>query len=165
MQAGVSTAPVKSPVKKAVTPEIDRKPKKPDVPALPIAEDMLNWSELAFELELDGLARQIVLNSIVHEYTDKRLQLRFLAELQLMIKPDLERQIKQAIEHKLEVSLSLEFQPSPALDCETPHQARLRNLEQERQGVIQAIRQDPVVQQIKAVFGAELVEDSVNKRD
>jgi len=105
----------------------------------------------------------VVLNSIVESYADQRLQLAFLAELEVMLKPDLERQIKQAIEHKLGVSLSLELHSVPSLAVETPHQASLRKLEQQRQSMIRAIHEDPVVEQLKSVFGAELVENSVKK--
>ena len=125
---------------------------------------MLNWSELAFELELNAVPRQIVLNCIVESYTDKHLILAFLPELEVMLKPDLERQIKQAIEHKLGVSLNLELKSSATLAVETPHQAEVRKQEEERQSMIRSIRQDALVQQLKTVFSAELVEDSVQKR-
>lgn len=127
------------------------------------ADDSLNWSELAFELKLDGLARQLAMNCVVNSYLDNRLHLVFLPELELMLKPDIESQIKQALEDKLGVSLKLEFSSQATLDCETPQQADIRKQEQHRQQVIQSIRQDPVVQQLKTVFGAELIEDSVQK--
>lgn len=82
-----------------------------------------------------------------------------------MLKADIEEQIKQAIERLFGVSLRLEFVSSATLDVETPHQAEIRKLEQERQSVIRAIHQDPVVQQLKSVFGAELIEQSVKKRN
>lgn len=130
-----------------------------------VADDSLNWSELAFELKLDGLARQLAMNSVVSNYTDNKLHLIFLPELELMLKPDVESQIKQAIEDKLGVSLKLEFSSQATLGCETPHQAYIRKQEQHRQQAIQTIKQDPVVQQLKTVFGAELIEDSVQKRN
>ena len=103
------------------------------------------------------------MNSVVKSYADNRLHLVFLPELEVMLKPDIESQIKQAIEHKLGVSLNLEFGSTASLDCETPHQADVRKQEQHRQQVIQSIKQDPVVMQLKTVFGAELIEESVKK--
>lgn len=126
--------------------------------------DALNWSESAFDLDLDAVARQVALNSVVQSYQHDHLKLAILPELEVMLKPGMERQIKQAIEHKFEVSLTLEFNSLPSLDVETPHQTQLRKLEQERLNVIQQIYQDPVVQQLKSVFGAELIEKSVKKR-
>ncbi len=110
------------------------------------------------------MPRQIVLNSIVESYTDQHLVLTFLQELEVMLKPDLERQIKQAIEHKLGVSLNLELKSSALLAVETPYQAGVRKQEEERQSMIRSIQQDPLVQQLKTVFSAELVENSVHKR-
>lgn len=129
------------------------------------ATDTLNWSETAFDLDLDALARQIALNSVVQSYQHDHLKLALLPELEVMLKAGMERQIKQAIEHKLEVSLTLEFNSMPSLDVETPHQALVRKLELERQDVIRQIHLDPVVQQLKSVFGAELIEHSVKKRN
>lgn len=128
------------------------------------AADSLNWSESAFELDLDAIARQIVLNSVIKSYVGDTLQLGFLPELEVMLKPDMEKQIKQAIEQQLGVSLKLEFISMQTLDVETPHQAEIRKLEEERQAVIQQIHQDKVVKQLKDVFGAELIEQSVRKR-
>ncbi len=81
-----------------------------------------------------------------------------------MLKPDIESQIKQAIQHKLEVSLNIEFNSIASLDCETPHEADVRKQEQHRQTVIQSIKQDPVVVELNKYFGAELIEDSVQKQ-
>ena len=128
------------------------------------AVDSLNWSEIAFELELEGMARQIAINSIVLSYQQGRLQLAFLPELEVILKPEMEQQIKRAIEHKLELSLSLEFIRSSTLDYETPQEAGVRKQEEGRQQLIQRIHHDPQVQQLKTVFAAELIEDSVIKQ-
>lgn len=129
-----------------------------------LASDELHWSESAFELDLGALARQFALNSIVKSYQDHELKLAFLPELEVMLNADIEKQIKQAVETKLGVSLKLELVSLPTLDVETPQEAGVRKLEQERQTVIQQIHQDPVVIQLKSVFGAELIEPSVKKK-
>jgi DNA polymerase-3 subunit gamma/tau len=128
------------------------------------ASDALNWSETAFQLKLDAISRQIVLNSVVDSYQDNRLKLSLLPDLEVMLKPDIEKQIKQAIEQQLGVSLNLEFNTVAELDVETPQQADLRMQEQERQAVIRSIRQDSEVQQLEQIFGAKLIENSVKKR-
>lgn len=129
------------------------------------AADELNWSELAFELELDALARQLALNAVVLSYRDDQLKLAFLPELDVMLNRDLEQQIKKAIEVKLGVSLNIEFKSQPRLEVETPQQASERKQEQARLRVIQDIQQDPVVQQLNTLFGAELIQHSVKKRN
>ena len=127
------------------------------------SSDSLQWSSLAHALQLDALAKQVAINSVVQSWQDNQLKLAYLPELEVMIKPEIKQQIKQAITASVGVSLTLEFISVPALDTETPHQAKLRLQEQERQAAIQSIRQDPVVQQLHSVFGAELIEQSVQK--
>jgi hypothetical protein len=127
------------------------------------ATDDLNWSQVAYQLELNAVARQLVLNSVVVSWQKNHLQLGFLPELEVMLNQDLEAQIKRAIEAKLGLSLNLIFKSQPTLDAETPQQAFEREQEQARQQVILQIRQDPVVQQLNALFGAELLEHSVRK--
>lgn len=129
------------------------------------ATDELNWSELAFELELDALARQFALNSVVQSFRDSQLKLAFSPELEVMLNSDLEQQIKKAIEAKLGLSLNIEFISQPRLNVETPQQAGERKQEQARLRVIEDIQQDPVVQQLNTLFGAELIHQSVKKRN
>ena len=128
-----------------------------------MANDSLNWSELAFELDLDAIARQIVLNAVVRHYHAGRLELAILTEMEVILKPEVREQIKRALEVKLGVSLSLEFISQSALDVETPQQADDRKQEQARQAAIEQIRQDPMVKQLSTLFSAELVESSVKK--
>ncbi len=129
------------------------------------ASDELNWSELAFELKLEGIAREFAINSIVTLWDQQRLQLQFKAELEVMRNPEIEAQIKQAIEQQLGVKFSLEMSSQDSLAVETPSEARARKLEQQRQQAIHAIRQDEMVQQLQSAFGVELNEASVRKLD
>ncbi len=91
------------------------------------------------------------------------MQLAYLPELELMIKPGIKEQIKQAVETKLGLELKLDFISVPRLDAETPQQARIRLQQEERQAAIAAIKQDPVVQKLNSLFGARLIENSVKK--
>ncbi len=124
----------------------------------------MNWRELAFELDLDALARQLVLNSTVQSSQNNELKLAFLPELEVLLKPQVEQQIKTALESKLGVSLKIEFISQPLLDGETPQAFKQRKQEQERQDVIRQIKVDPVVVKLKTLFGAELIEPSVSKQ-
>lgn len=118
---------------------------------------------MAFELELDAISRQIVLNSIVSRYQADKLELAILTEMEVILKPEVREQIKQALERKLGVSLSLEFISQSALNVETPQQADNRKQELARQAAIEQIREDPMVKQLNTLFSAELVESSVKK--
>jgi hypothetical protein len=127
------------------------------------AQDELNWSQTAHELDLDALAGQVVINCIVQSWQDNHLQLAYLPELELMIKPGVKEQIKQAIETKLGLELKLDFISVPRLDAETPQQAYVRLQQEEHQAAIEAIKQDPVVLKLNSLFGARLIENSVKK--
>ena len=127
------------------------------------ADDALNWSRAAFDLELESIARQLALNSIVASWQDDQLVLAHLPELEVLVKPEIVDQIRQAISSRLGVSLTLELRSQPQLPVETPHQARQRELAAERTAAIQAIRRDPVVRKLQSAFGAELDESSVTK--
>jgi hypothetical protein len=106
-----------------------------------------------------------VLNSVVLDYHDGRLQLAHLPELELMLKPEIKNQIKASIEKKLSVSLAVEFVARPTLGVETPQQASLREQEEERRAAILRIREHGMVRQLKRLFNAELVETSVRKHN
>lgn len=136
-------------------------PGKNDGPSL--ANDTINWSQIAHQLELDAMAGQLVINCIVHSWQDNELQLAYLPELEVIIKPEIKQQIKQALQTRLGVSLSVEFISVPVLNAETPQQARIRMQQEELQSAIESIRQQPMVQKLHAVFGAELIEQSVKK--
>ncbi len=125
----------------------------------------MNWSELAFELQLDAIARQVVLDAVVESYDNDRLALGYPADMNVMLKPGIKEQIKQAIEARLGVSLAIEFNGRQSLEVETPRQADSRKQEELRQAAIRSIRQTPVVQQLNRLFAAELVEASVRKSD
>lgn len=153
----VSTAPAQPPAATA-----------PDASSLretAPANDTINWSRLAFELELDAIARQIVRNAVVLKYADGTLELGFLPEQEVLLRDDTCQQINRAVEHKLGVSLTLNFSSRPVLPCETPQQAHDREQEQARQQAITQIRQDPVIKKLNALFSASLVESSVKKSD
>ncbi len=160
-----SPPPTSEPV--SLTPEVTEKT-APAVNSLPEklqATDDLNWSQLSYELDLEAIARQIVINSVVAEYKDNNLKLIFLPNLEVMLKPEVEQQIRQAIEKKLGNSVQITFESQSVLNCETPYEAKLRLEEEQRQVAIAEIRQDPVVQELNQAFGAELIEESVKLKE
>ncbi len=74
-------------------------------------------------------------------------------------------EITQAINSKLGVSLKLDLLAQELLEVETPQQARNRELEEQRQAAIDAIRKEDIVRKLHGAFGAELIESSVKKVD
>lgn len=123
----------------------------------------LEWHKLAYDLGLDGLAQEIVANSSLESWQDEHLKLALLPEIQDLVNPLIESEIRRALEEKLGVSLQLELSARDSLTGETPLQAKLRRLEQERLAAIDAIREDRVVLKLQQAFSAELDESSVVK--
>ncbi len=109
------------------------------------------------------MARQVALNSIVSAWEEGRLELSLLPDMQVLLTADNRQAIRQAMEARLGVSLTLELRTCPELPWETPAQAEARQAEQRRQAVIDAIRRDPLTEELGQRFGAELVEASVRE--
>ena len=125
----------------------------------------LNWPGLAYHLGLTGLAQEIVANSAVESSQDGRLRLALLPEIHELATAVIVSEIRQALEQKLEVSLQLELIAMQPLHGITPLQAKSRRLEQERQAVIESIREDAVVRKLQHAFAVELDEASVVRID
>ncbi|MDH3859662.1 MAG: DNA polymerase III subunit gamma/tau [Gammaproteobacteria bacterium] len=125
----------------------------------------LDWSSLAYNLGLIGLAQEIVANSRLEYCRDGKLKLALLPEIHELVNALIESEIRQALEQKLEVSLQLDLTAADTLSGETPLQAKMRRLEQERLTAIEAIRGDASVLKLQQALAAELDEQSVVKID
>ena len=133
------------------------------VETIPQASDTIQWTKLAYDLGLQGLAQEIAVNSIVDSFESGYLYLKLSPELKELVSTGIEQEIRQAVESKLNVSCKLEMIGEVQLSSETPYQARVRVQEERRQAAIVAIRQSETVKKLNRAFGAELVESSVRK--
>lgn len=129
------------------------------------SDDSLQWSELAYELGLQGLAQEIAVNSVVDSFESNRLRLKLTPELKEIASSSIEQEIQQAVNSKLNVSCKLELVSQPGLDVETPYKARLRRQEAHRQAAISVIKESELVVKLNRAFGVELIESSVRKID
>ena len=125
----------------------------------------LTWSELAYDLGLQGLAREIVLNSLVVSFQSDYLRLQLSPELKEIISPSIEQEIHQAIEKRFNRSCRLEFMAQSQLAGETPYEIKVRQQEAQRQAMITTIKKSEVVTRLNHTFGLSLVENSVRKAD
>jgi folylpolyglutamate synthase/dihydropteroate synthase len=125
----------------------------------------LDWPRMAYNLGLVGLAQEIVANSTLEYYRDGKLKLALLPEIHELANALIESEIRQALEQKLEVSLQLDLTATDALSGETPLQAKMQRLEQERLTAIDAIREEASVRKLQQAFAVELDEQSVVKVD
>ena len=121
----------------------------------------LDWSRLAWDIDLGGLARQIVANSLLEVDADNRFRLLLAPELYELANDRIETEIRQALEQRLGVSLTLELSASAEATGATPQQCKTQRLEQERNAAIEAIRQEGLVRKLERNFAAQLDEASV----
>lgn len=138
---------------------------KNPAPCSGAATDSLQWSQLAYDLGLQGLSQEIAVNSVVDSFESNHLRLKLSPELKEIVSPAIEQVIRQALETKLNVSCKLEFLAESVLQNETPYEARIRQQETHRQAAISVIKESEVVIKLNRAFGAELVESSVRKID
>lgn len=129
------------------------------------ASDDLNWTELVYNLGLQGLAQEIAVNSVLEFVPPDTCRLLLRPELKELASPAIAGNIQQAIHSKLDVSYKMEFIAREGIEVETPYQARQRQQESDRQTAIGKIRESELVKKFNRAFGAELVEDSVRKID
>lgn len=147
---------------------IDDKPgleEKPLVAAKPIATDAIQWTELSYDLGLQGLAQEIATNSVVGSFEQNHLQLFLTQDFMEFVNPANQDEICQAIASKLGLSLILDLQTQDKLATETPSETRLRKQNEHRLAAIETIKQEPTVKKLQRAFGAELVESSVRQID
>jgi hypothetical protein len=138
---------------------------KPQVPVKPIATDSIRWTELSYDLGLQGLAQEIATNSVVGSFEQNHLQLFLTRDFMEFVNPANQDEICQAIASKLGLSLNLDLKFQDKLDAETPSETRLRKQSEHRLATIEVIKQEPTVRKLQRAFGAELVESSVRQVD
>ncbi len=148
-----------------VSDPVSSSAEKNSVPCSEAAIDSLQWSELAYDLGLQGLSQEIAINSVVDSSESNYFRLKLSPELKEIVSPSIEQEIRQAFESKLNVSCRLEFMAQSKLENETPYEARIRQQEAHRQAAISVIKESEVVIKLNRAFGAELVESSVRKID
>jgi hypothetical protein len=133
--------------------------------AKPVATDAIRWTELSYDLGLQGFAQAIATNSVVGNYEQNHLQLFLTSDFMKFVNPENQDEICQAIASKLGLSLILDLQVQDRLDAETPSETRLRKQHEHRQVAIDSIRQEQTVKKLQREFGAELIESSVQLMD
>lgn len=131
----------------------------------PVATDAIHWTELSYDLGLQGFAQEIAANSVVGTYEQNHLQLFLTSDFMKFVNTENQDEICQAIASKLGLSLKLDLQIQDKLDAETPSETRLRKQQEHRQAAIESIKQELAVKKLQRAFGAELVESSVQLKD
>ena len=125
--------------------------------------ERIDWSRLAYQLGLGGLAREIAVNSTLEPGDENRFTLTLPAGMRDLSDATIETEIREALEGKLGLSLAIELKAVDSPSGETPRQALVRQQENDRRSAIEAIRKDESVLKLKRAFDAELDETSVER--
>ena len=120
------------------------------VQAKPMATDAIRWTELSYDLGLNGLAQEIATNSVVGSFEQNHLQLFLTRDFMEFVNPANQDEICRAIATKLGLSLNLDLKIQDKLDAETPSETRLRKQNEHRLAAIESIKQEPDRQKITA---------------
>ena len=150
--------------KGAVTKGLEPKVKEV-LQSKPVATDAIHWTELSYDLGLQGFAQAIAINSVVGHYEQDHLKLFLTSDFMKFVNPENQDEICQALASKLGLSLILDLQVQDKLDTETPSETQLRKQHEHRQAAIDSIKQEQSVKKLHRAFGAELVESSVQLMD
>jgi hypothetical protein len=155
----------KSPVPNMQAPMEPAPNEKQAAQSKPVATDAIHWTELSYDLGLQGFAQAIAINSVVGHYEQDHLQLFLTPDFMKFVNPENQDEICHAIASKLGLSLILDLQTQDNLDAETPSETRLRKQQEHRQAAIESIKQEQTVKKLQRAFGAELIELSVELVD
>jgi len=123
------------------------------------------WSQEAYQLDLTGMAKQVVINSLQLEKDSDHIKLL----VNDSIKPMMNDKMKQDVEAALsifyndELSLSLEF--SPQLNAETPSEYQQRMEDEARMHFIEELNGSDFGITMKENFNAVLLEHSVKRTE
>jgi hypothetical protein len=148
-----------------VRPNNVRPTEKEAAQSKPVATDAIHWTELSYDLGLQGFAQAIAINSVVGHYEKDHLQLFLTPDFMKFVNPENQDEICQALASKLGLSLILDLHTLDRLEAETPSETRIRKEQEHRQAAIESIKQEQTVKKLQRAFGAELVEVSVQLVD
>ncbi len=121
------------------------------------------WSKEAYQLDLTGMAKQVVINSLLLESANGHIKLLVSSSIQPMMNDKMKQEVEIALAdfYKETLSLSLEF--AEQLDAETPAQYQQRMDDEARVQFIDDLNKSDFGITMKQNFNAELLEHSVKR--
>lgn len=121
------------------------------------------WSTEAYQLVLTGIAKQVVINSLLLEQESTHIKLLVNSSLQPMMNDKIKQDVEMALSefYKQKLSLSLEF--SAELKAETPSEYQQRMDDEARMQFIDNLNNSDFGIAMKNNFNAVLLEHSVKR--
>lgn len=122
--------------------------------------DISDWPAFVASLPVRGAARQLAENCALKSATDRDIQLRIEHRNGHLVTDNLSERLSEVISEYFGSRVRLMFEVAEKAGQTAAARASAA-AEQERQQARQSIEQDPKVQQLVDMFGAEIVEDSI----
>jgi DNA polymerase-3 subunit gamma/tau len=136
----------------------------PDSASLPNS-GALDWNELANNLPLAGLARQLVLNCSVLRYEDGHIELALDATQRALLSKKSEAQLVQALTAHLGREIKLEMHLQEQMQAQTPMQQQQLKAQIRQDEALQAIETDDGVRSLLEQFDGSIEAGSVRPLD
>jgi DNA polymerase-3 subunit gamma/tau len=158
LATGGQAAPAQSPatVRQAVRAE----PEAAGSSGLQVAAGALDWNVLLAQLAVQGTARELAKNCTLESFDGTCVKLNLAPQHKLLNSKMAQEKLQAALAEyfakpvKLAVALGLGAAATPAAVEQQEKQTRQQLAEE-------AIAQDPFVREAQAVFGAQVIEDSI----
>ena len=123
------------------------------------------WSKEAYQLDLTGMAKQVVINSLQLENETGQIKLLVNESIKPMMNDKMKQDVETALSnfYNKELSLSLEF--SAQLNAETPSEYQQRMDDEARMQFIEELNSSDFGITMKQNFNAVLLEHSVKRTE
>jgi len=175
-----------APQKKTVTPAAQPEPTRhtepqvkkvaqpqPEQKIAPVAEtdvgfkgdlDFSQWHQVVEQLKLGGISRQLANNCVFHSWDGGCLQLKLDSAHQNMLVGTTEQRLQKAVSAVAGKEVKLLITPE-TLEQATPAKIQAQAAADKQQTAEQMMAEDPMVKELEAHMGAQLVTGSVRPRD
>lgn len=131
----------------------------PSMTAAPADEGCDDWEQIVESLGLEALVRELAVNSVLVSRQDQLFKIR-LSELHSHLKNErFEKRLEQALQRRYGDTARLVVELGKADD--TPTAKKMARQQQKVANAREALENDLTVRQLKEVFGAEMLPESI----
>jgi len=132
--------------------------------AVPEPVPMSEWDTLVSQLPLKGPSKELALHCVLSEKTDSKIVLTVDASHNHLNRKTVVERLEKALQTSLGTDLHLVMNVGDT-GGETPTDKRVKQQDQAHQASVKAIEQDPLVQDLQKVLGAEVDASRITPRD
>jgi len=140
-------------VNEAIEPEPESEP-------APISE----WDTLVSQLPLKGPSKELALHCVLSEKTDDKIVLTVDASHTQLNRKTVVERLEKALQTSLGSDMQLQIKVGDT-GGETPSEKRVQQKDQAHQASVKAIEQDPLVQDLQKVLGAQVDASRITPRE